>query len=114
MSSNIQIVSSDGACDGQRILSLKGPLNIHTIFDFQSAVKSESCPTLIVDFSAVPFIDSAALGTLVSVCISAQKANRKLALVALNPQVKALLDMTRVSQFFASYPTVKDAEKATS
>lgn len=114
MPSNIQIILSDGACDGQRILSLKGPLNIHTMFDFQSAVKTESCPTLIVDFSGVPFIDSAALGALVSVCISAQKANRKLALAALNPQVKALLEMTRVSQFFAAYPTIQDAEKATS
>lgn len=114
MSSSIQIIPSDGAHGGQRVLSLKGPLNIHTMFDFQNAVRTESCPTLIVDFSGVPFIDSAALGTLVSICISAQRANRKLALAALNPQAKALLEMTRVDQFFASYPTIQDAEKATS
>jgi anti-sigma B factor antagonist len=109
---NIQIVSSAGARAGQTILRLKGPLNIHTIFDFQSAVRAESAPVLIVDFSDVPFIDSTGLGALVGAHLTVQKANRKMALVAMNAQVKALLDMTNVSQFFKSYPTIQEAEAA--
>jgi|SRR5215469_9516705 len=108
---NIQIVTSSGARDGQRILTLKGPLNIHTLFDFQNAVRDESAPTLILDLSDVPFIDSAALGALVSAHLSRQKANGKIALAGMNSQVKALLEMTRVSQFFNIYSSVQDAEK---
>jgi len=108
---NIQIVTSSGARDGQRILTLKGPLNIHTLFDFQNAVRDESAPTLILDLSDVPFIDSAALGALVSAHLSRQKANGKIALAGMNSQVKALLEMTRVSQFFNIYPSVQDAEQ---
>jgi len=108
---NIQIVTSSGARDGQRILTLKGPLNIHTLFDFQNAVRDESAPTLILDLSDVPFIDSAALGALVSAHLSRQKANGKIALAGMNSQVKALLEMTRVSQFFNIYASVQDAEK---
>lgn len=109
---NIQIIASIGARDGHKILTLKGPLNIHTVFDFQNAVRDETAPTLIVDFSGVPFIDSAALGTLVATHLSTQKANRKLVIAGLNSQVKALLDMTRVSHFFNIYPSIEDAESA--
>jgi anti-sigma B factor antagonist len=109
---NIQIVASQGMRDGQKLLRLKGPLNIHTIFEFQTAARAESCPVLIVDFSGVPFIDSAGLGALVSVQLSSQKTNRKLVLAALNSQVKALLDMTHLTQLFRIYPAVHDAEVA--
>jgi anti-sigma B factor antagonist len=111
-SQNMQIASSAGARDGQRILRLKGPLNIHTIFEFQAAVRSDTSPLLIVDFSEVPFIDSSGLGALVSAHLAAQKADRKLALAAMNAQVQALLDMTNVRQFFRAYPTIEDAEAA--
>jgi anti-sigma B factor antagonist len=113
-SQNIQIVTSAGAHDGQKIMRLKGPLSIHTIFDFQTAVRAETSPTLIVDFSEVPFIDSTGLGALVGVQLTVDKSNRKLALAAMNPQVRALLDMTKVSQFFKAYPTIQDAETAVS
>jgi len=111
---NIQIVSSSGTSDGYKILRVKGPLNIHTIFDFQSALRAETSPALIIDFSEVPFIDSTGLGALGGVHVTAQKANRKLAFAAMNSQVKALLEMTHVSQFFNTYPTIHDAEAAVS
>ena len=110
----LEILASAGSREGQKILSLKGPLNIHTIFDFQTAVRADTSPALIVDFSDVPFIDSSGLGALVSAQLTTQKANRKLALAAMNPQVEALLDMSNVRQFFQSYPTTQDAESALS
>jgi anti-sigma B factor antagonist len=111
---NIQILTSAGGREGQTILRLKGPLNIHTIFDFQTAVRADTSPVLIVDFSDVPFIDSTGLGALVGAHLTAQRSNRKLALVAMNTQVKALLDMTCVAQFFTAYPSIQDAEAAVS
>ncbi len=113
-SQNIQIVTSAGARDGYKILRVKGPLNIHTIFDFQTALRSETSPTLIIDFSDVPFIDSTGLGAMVGAHLAAQKANRKLVFAAMNPQVRALLDMTHVAQFFSTCLTIRDAEAAIS
>jgi anti-anti-sigma factor len=108
----MQIVGSQGSHDGQKVLSLKGPLTIHTVFDFQAAVRAEASPVVIVDFSEVPYVDSAGLGALVGAYVAAKRVNRELAFVALNSQVKALIDMTQVSQFFRIYPTVQDAEAA--
>jgi anti-sigma B factor antagonist len=111
---NLQIIANPGLRDGQRILELKGALTIHTVFGFQDAVKRENASELILDMSGVPYIDSAGLGAMVAAYVGAQKAMRKLAFAGMNTQVKALTEMTHVSQLFHSYPTVKDAEAALS
>jgi anti-sigma B factor antagonist len=109
---NLQIVASDGTAPGQRILRLRGPLTVHTIFDFQATMRAEESPALIVDFSGVPYIDSAGLGSLVGAHVSAQRAHRKFALTAMNERVKALLSMTQVARLLLPYETIEDAERA--
>jgi anti-sigma B factor antagonist len=111
---NLQVVKSEGSREGQRILYLKGSLNIHTVFNFQEALRSEAAPELIIDFSGVPYIDSAGLGALVAAYVGAQKTARKLAFSGMNTQVRALIDMTHVSKLFKSYATIKDADAALS
>jgi len=111
-SEKMQIMTTVGTRDGQKILTLKGPLTIHTIFNFQTAVREDSSAALIIDFSGVPFMDSAGLGALVGARVALQKANRSLAITGLNTQVKALLDMSKVNQFFRIFPTVEEAQAA--
>jgi len=111
---NIQIVRSTGPRNGTSILHLKGSLNIHTIFEFQNAVRAETGPAVIVDFAGVPFIDSAGLGALVGAYIAAQRANRKVAFASMNSQVKTLIDMTHVNQLFPTFASVQEAEAAVS
>jgi len=108
---NLQIATSRAA-RGQTILALNGPLNIHTVFKFQEAVRADVSPALIVDFSAVPYIDSAGLGALVATFVSTRKGDRKIAFAAMNKQAKALIEMTHVNQLFQTYDTVNDAEAA--
>jgi anti-sigma B factor antagonist len=108
---NLQIVVTPGNREGQKILSLKGSLNIQTIFGFQSAVRAESSPMVILDFSGVPFIDSAGLGALVGAYVAAQKKPQRMAVVGMNTQVKALVEMTKVSQLIKSFDTIGEAEE---
>jgi anti-sigma B factor antagonist len=107
----LEIVTSVGPHD-EKVLSLKGPLTIHTLFTFQTAVREQGSSPLIIDFSGVPFMDSAGLGALVGACVALQKTHQKLAFSGMNPQVKALLDMTHVSQFFRIFPTLEEAQAA--
>lgn len=109
---NLQVVSSDGSREGQRVLHVKGSLNIHTVFNFQEALRKETAAAVIVDLSGVPYIDSAGLGALVAAHVGAQRAARRIAFTGMNAQVKALIEMTHVSQLFKNYPTIKDAEAA--
>jgi anti-sigma B factor antagonist len=107
----LRIASSRGE-RGQTIFSLEGPLNIHTVFTFQDAVRSDASPILIIDFTGVPFIDSAGLGAMVGAAVSTRKASRKIVFAAMNKQARVLVEMTRVNQHLHMYDTVKDAEAA--
>ena len=109
---NMQAVVTDGSQAGQRIIRLKGPLSIHTVFEFQSLVRGETAPHLIIDFSGVTYVDSSGLGSLVGAHVSAQKARRRLSLASPNNQVITLLEMTRIRGMFAIYQTVEEAEAA--
>jgi anti-sigma B factor antagonist len=109
---NLQIVVSAGNRKDQKIMRLKGPLNLHTVFGFQTAVRAETSPGVIIDFTGVPFIDSAGLGALVGAYVAAQKVQRKMVVAGLGSQVKALIEMTKVSQLIKSYDTVAEAEEA--
>jgi anti-sigma B factor antagonist len=113
-SENIHVVTSAGDRAGLKVLHIKGPLTIHTIFGFQNAVRADESPSLIVDFSGVPYIDSAGLGALVGAFIGAERAQRKLVFAAMNERVTALLEMTHVSQVFKRYASVQEAEAAIS
>jgi anti-sigma B factor antagonist len=108
----LQIVTSTGSREGQKILTLKGSLNIQTIFDFQKATREDGSPKLILDFSGVPYMDSAGLGALVGAYVAAQRTQRKLAVAGTNTQVKALIDMTHVGTLIKSYATLQEAEDA--
>ncbi len=109
---NLQIVVAPGNREGQKILHLKGPLNLQTVFEFQAAVRAQNSPVVILDFTGVPFIDSAGLGALVGVYVGTQKVQRKLLVAGMGAQVKTLIEMTRVSQLIQAYDTVAEAEEA--
>jgi anti-sigma B factor antagonist len=109
---NLQMIASDGSRAGQRILQMKGPLSLHTVFEFQNVLRAETSPSVIIDFSGVPFIDSAGLGALVGAHISAQKSRRQLYFAGMNTQVITLLEMTRIRSLFTVYPTLQEAEAA--
>src|ERR1700721_4779177 len=97
---NLQVMAAAGAREGQRVLHLKGSLNIQTVFTFQDAMKTETGPALVVDFSDVEYIDSAGLGALVAAHVGAQRGMRKLAFAGMNRQGRALLDLPPASPFF--------------
>jgi anti-sigma B factor antagonist len=108
-SENLQIVISEGS-RGQKIFSLKGPLTIDTVVKFQDALRSESSPVLILDFTEVPFIDTSGLSALVAAHVRARKSDRKILFAAFNRQAWAALELTHLNQVFSTYPTIQDAE----
>ncbi|MGA9529170.1 MAG: STAS domain-containing protein [Terriglobales bacterium] len=99
----------EGVADDQRILLLKGPITIETTPQFERAVRSESADTVILDFSDVPYIDSVGLGSLVAAYVSHQKTGRCLVLTGVKPRVTKILEITKVKDFFVTFPTTWQA-----
>ena len=98
--------------EDQRILLLKGPITIQTTPQFERAVRSESAETMILDLSDVPYIDSVGLGSLVATYVSHQKNGRCLVLTGVKPRVNKILEITKVKDFFVTFPTTWQAVEA--
>ena len=93
-------------------MRLTGPLVITTMFGFQAQVRADTSQALILDFTGVPYADSAGIGALVGAYVSRQKDNRSLSLVGINDRVRAVLKVTHVEQFFRFFDSVAAAEQA--
>jgi len=104
----IEDIPGSGHC----VLRLTGPVTISNLFEFQSKVRSNGAPKLIIDLTGVPYMDSAGIGALVGAHVSHSKDGRSLGLVGVNERVLNALKITRVDGFFKVYKSVPDAEKA--
>ena len=108
-----QVVPRTDAAEGGQILEVKGALTSSTAAVFQEAVAKTTARRLILDLTAVPSVDSVAVGALVRAFVSCNKAGRKLALVGLSHRVRNVLQITGVDPLFDAYASVSDAERAT-
>lgn len=94
------------------VLSFHGPLTMENVSPFMNAVRREDAPTMILDFSGVPYLDSSGLGSLVSACTSCVKAGRRFALTGVNKRVQKVFEITKVEQVLLVFPTLADALEA--
>lgn len=94
------------------VLSLRGPLTMENVSPFLNAVRREDAPTMILDFSGVPYLDSSGLGSLVSAFTSCTKAGRRVALTGVNKRVLKVFEITKVEPIFLMFPTLSDALEA--
>jgi anti-sigma B factor antagonist len=97
---------------GPKVLHLIGPLVMSTTADFQQQLRAEPAQTVVLDFTEVPFIDSAGLGAAISIFLHFKKSGRKLAVSGMNEKCRALLKMTNVEQLFPMFDSVESARSA--
>ena len=109
---SLRIEDQPGSQEGRRILLLTGPLTIATFFNFQAIVRGDTSRSLIIDFTNVPYVDSAGIGALVGAYVSRQNNGRSLALVGVSERIHNALKVTRVEQFFRFFDSVAAAEEA--
>ena len=78
---SLRIEDQPGMQPGQRILILDGALVMTTMFQFQATVRADTSRSLIIDFTNVPYVDSAGIGALVGAYVTRQHGGRRLALL---------------------------------
>jgi len=90
-----------GLQNQKRVLRLSGPLTISTLFEFQTLVRTNSSASLVIDFTNVPYVDSAGVGALVGAYVRHQKEGHSVTLAGVNDRVRGTLKVTQVESFFA-------------
>jgi anti-sigma B factor antagonist len=107
---DFNIKKHPGKYKGQSVLILEGPLTRTTLTEFEDVVRAEKAAALIVDLSAVPYVDSDGLGAIIKAHVSMSKSGRRLALASVPERLQALLKVTGVGQIISTYASTREAE----
>lgn len=112
---SFQITGHAGAKASTHILRVTGALTYSAAPALQEAVCAGAhLPTVIIDLSEVPSLDSMAIGALVRAYVFCNKSGRKLLLVGMNHRVRNVLRLTGVDSLFDTYTSIAEAESAVS
>ena len=107
----LEITAAKGKT-GARILRLQGSLTLQTVSDFQSIARREDDDSpLIIDLGSVSYVDSAGLGAVLGLFVSARRKGTGFAVAgASSDRVRILFQVTHLADFLPSYASVADAE----
>jgi anti-sigma B factor antagonist len=98
------------------VVALEGEVDIYTSPQLKEALLAgieDGATILIVDLAGVTFIDSAALGVLVSGAKRVRPQNGRLDIVCTDENITRLFEITGLDHVFSIYRTRDDALRAT-
>ena len=103
------------AQDGVHIFALEGEIDFHFSPALRAMLQAKlngRCPALILDFSAVEFIDSRGIATILEYVRDCAEYGGIICLAALNPIIKPVIDVVRLDKVMPIFGTVTEAVRA--
>lgn len=94
-----------------KVIALIGSLTLETVAGFNSTLREETSPVLLLNLTKLEWLDSAGVGALVQLLVRRAKGKGALALAGLSPRNHGVLDVAHVLNLFSVYPTTEDALK---
>src|SRR5271169_1054175 len=91
------------------IFKATGKLSLETVNEFIQKVRPETAATVVLDMSGVTFLDSAGVGSLVSLFVSRRNQGKTFGLAALAPQAQAVVSVAGLQNLLPIYKTVDEA-----
>src|SRR4051812_18966246 len=98
------------------ILALQGDIDMHRSPEVKETLEpliAQKVPRILVDFSAVTYIDSSGLATMIETLQRIQSYGGKFAMFGLRESVKAVFEIARLDQIFSLYSDEASALAAT-
>lgn len=98
--------------NGITVIHPEGELDVHNSAELKDSifkVVGEGAEKLVVDLGAVGYMDSAALGVLVSGLKKAREMNTQFKIANIRGPVAKIFQLTRLTKFFEIHSTTEDA-----
>ena len=87
--------------------------NIQAIHDeIATLIDAEETPRILISFSNVDHLSSAALGTLITIHHKIRNRSGELRLANIDPQIQEVFSITKLDRIFTIHEDVDDAMKA--
>jgi|ERR1017187_9196639 anti-sigma B factor antagonist len=87
----------------------KGKLSLETVSETMQKLRADVVPHMILDMSCVSYLDSAGVGSLVSLFVHRRSGGKKFALAALTPQSNATVKVAGLQNLLPLFATVEEA-----
>ena len=103
--------------DGALLVTASGELDLAAaprLATVLSIATAGAEPTVVLDLTAVDFIDSTALGAIMHASTEAEATGKRMLVVALDGPVRRLLEITNLTGRFRVYPSRDEALAAAS
>src|SRR5271165_6760768 len=95
--------------DAMSVYQAKGKLSLETVSEFITKVRPDPAQHVVLDMSGVTFLDSAGVGSLVSLFVSRRNQTKTFALAALPPQATAVITVAGLQKLLSVAKTVEEA-----
>lgn len=89
-----------------------GPFTLNAVFDFQTIARAEQANLTLIDLTEVPYMDSAALGSLLGFHVSCERDGHQYALVGVSERLKTLFKVAGADGLLNTSATLEDAASA--
>ncbi|HSI13519.1 MAG TPA: STAS domain-containing protein [Chthoniobacter sp.] len=89
------------------ILALEGEIDLHRSPQVKESLEpliAQKMPRILVDFSAVTYVDSSGLATMIETLQRIQSYGGKFAMFGLRASVKSIFEIARLDQIFKIFP----------
>jgi anti-sigma B factor antagonist len=106
----MEVEREPGRTSDVTVFKLTGPFVLGTMFELQAAFREPAVKGVIIDLSAVPYIDSAGLGVLLGEWSHTQRGGYKYALVGMSPRVHTIFEITHTDSVLPIFQTQAEAE----
>jgi anti-sigma B factor antagonist len=91
------------------VYEAKGKLSLETVSEFIQKLRPEPTQQIILDMSGVTFLDSAGVGSLVSLFVSRRNQGKTFALSGLTQQGSAVVTVAGLQNLLPIYKTIDEA-----
>ena len=102
-------VSSETTPTGAGVLRVAGELDLASAPRLEEAIAATGADPIVIDLSECTFLDSAGMRVLVGSARDLVDGGRTLRVVANDPRILRVLEITAVDRLIAVHPTVEDA-----
>ena len=89
------------------ILALEGEIDLHRSTEVKETLApfiAQKAPRILLDFSAVTYIDSSGLATMIETLQKVQSYGGKFAMFGLRDSVRGVFEIARLDQIFRLFP----------
>jgi len=112
MNSEVHFEVSEAEYHGTIVLTVQGEVDVSTAPELRErllVVADRGFNRVVVDLSAVSFVDSTALGVLVSGAKRLRSAGGDLRLVVTQPRIAKVFEITGLTDLFPLYASAEEA-----